>query len=49
MLYPAAARAEIVPNWNMAEDAVVTTQPRANRKEVEEFVRDIDPIEVLGK
>lgn len=34
----------------MAEnDEVVTTQPRANHKEVEEFVRDVDPIEVLGE
>ena len=30
----------------MAE--VVTTQPRSKRKEVEEFVRDLDPVQVCG-
>ena len=27
----------------------VTTQPRSKRKEIEQFVRDLDPVQVVGK
>lgn len=31
------------------ENATITTQPRSKRKELEQFVRDLDPIQVAGK
>ena len=31
------------------EDTAITTQPRSKRKELEQFVRDLDPIQVVGK
>jgi len=31
----------------MADEAI-TTQPRSKRKEVEQFVRDLDPLQVQG-
>lgn len=30
-------------------DTVVTTQPRSKRHELEKFVRDLDPTEVVGR
>ena len=33
----------------MAEGSVVTTEPKSRRKEIEEFVRDLDPLQVAGK
>ena len=32
----------------MAE-TVVTTEPKSRRKEIEEFVRDLDPLQVNGE
>ena len=32
----------------MSSDAI-TTQPTSRRKEVESFVRDLDPLQVVGK
>ena len=36
---------------NMAEqsETAITSQPRSRRKEIEQFVRDLDPIQVQGK
>ena len=31
----------------MADEAI-TTQPRSKRKEIEQFVRDLDPLQVQG-
>ena len=31
------------------EVTAVTTQPRSKRKEIEQFVRDLDPTQVVGK
>ena len=31
------------------EGTAVTTQPRSKRKEVEQFVKDLDPLEVVGE
>ena len=31
------------------EGTAITTQPRSKRKEVEQFIRDLDPTEVVGK
>ncbi len=31
------------------EEGAITTQPISKRKEIEEFVRDLDPNSVLGK
>lgn len=31
------------------EATAVTTQPRSKRKEIEQFVRDLDPTQVVGK
>ena len=33
----------------MADGDTVTTQPRSRRKEIEQFVRDLDPTQVVGK
>ena len=30
-------------------DTAVTTQPRSKRKELEEFVRELDPTQVQGE
>ena len=30
------------------EATAVTTQPRSKRKEIEQFVRDLDPTQVVG-
>lgn len=30
-------------------DTAITTQPRSRRKEIEQFVRDLDPTQVVGK
>ena len=30
-------------------ETAVTTQPRSKRKEIEQFVRDLDPLQVVGK
>ena len=30
-------------------DTAITTQPRSKRKELEQFVRDLDPVQVVGK
>ena len=30
-------------------NVVVTTQPKSRRREIEEFVRDLDPIQVAGE
>ncbi len=30
-------------------DTAVTTQPRSKRKEVEKFVSDLDPLQVVGE
>ena len=30
-------------------NGVVTTQPKSRRREIEEFVRDLDPIQVAGE
>lgn len=29
-------------------DTVVTTEPKSRRKEIDEFVRDLDPLQVAG-
>lgn len=31
------------------EASAITTQPKSRRKEVEEFVRDLDPLQVVGE
>ena len=31
----------------MADEAI-TTQPRSKRKEIEAFVKDLDPLQVVG-
>ncbi len=33
----------------MAEETAITTQPQSRRKEVESFVRDLDPNSVVGE
>ena len=33
----------------MAEPQAITTQPTTRRKEIEEFVRDLDPNSVVGQ
>ena len=33
----------------MATGGVVTSQPKSRRREIEEFVRDLDPIQVAGE
>lgn len=30
-------------------ETAVTTQPRSKRKEIEQFVRDLDPLQVVGE
>ena len=30
------------------QDTAITTQPISRRKEIESFVRDLDPLEVVG-
>ncbi len=32
----------------MADSSTVTTEPKSRRKEIEEFVRDLDPLQVSG-
>ena len=31
------------------DSSIVTTQPKSRRREIEEFVRDLDPLQVAGQ
>ena len=31
------------------DTSIVTTQPKSRRREIEEFVRDLDPLQVAGE
>ena len=31
------------------DTSIVTTQPKSRRREIEEFVRDLDPVQVAGE
>ena len=31
------------------DTGIVTTQPKSRRREIEEFVRDLDPLQVAGE